>query len=145
MPGTPFGEPLGVGAGLEVELQRPVPLPTDLRAWVERHLGTGGAPWIVRERDDAAVEDGWPVTFIVSDELDASTGEPVARRVHAFYRFYLQAAVARLRSTDIAKLDAALAAVKERLRQVAPPAMGAQVCVLGDLWSGFTNEEGVTT
>jgi hypothetical protein len=80
------------------------------------------------------VDSGWPVVFVTSDLIDAASGLVRGRRFHAFFRFYVDCAIAWLSLPEGADLADTLARVKPLLKSVAPLYGAERVRCLEDIW-----------
>jgi hypothetical protein len=122
---------------IEATIEAPEAMPDDFRAWLLSSLDVDGMDWAVTATEDAETEAGWPVTFTVSDVVDPATRVVTERRLHAFYRFHVDAAVAVARSADVDRFARLVPEMKQALLGVDHPRRTDAICSIADLWDGL--------
>lgn len=142
----PAGRRVEIEEGVVLLLSPPEAMPADARAWAVRTLEAGVAPGLVLEMihaDETETSQGWPVALVVSDLVHAESGAVVARRLHAFYRFYVDAAIAILEIRDRAR-DVLVEEARAALLGARAPYGRLGIRSLTDLWAGFDPKGEVT-
>lgn len=101
----PIGLRVEVVPGLRFLVDPPQPVPFNTLTWCER-IVLGGLP-AARVKmisvEDLTTAEGWPFTFVVSDELGKAG--PVERRIHAIVRIAQHAVIVTARSLTAAAMD----------------------------------------
>lgn len=133
---TPEGIFVEPAPGVTLCIDEMRDLPHDLRRWGDLVV-TANVPLErlrVREIEDVATEDGWPVTLVSSDLVDASTSWTEVRRVHALYRF-LQFGVVAVVFGRPAQMDAQREELLNLLKQGRPDFATDEIIALSQLFA----------
>jgi hypothetical protein len=134
------GRRYGLARGLELIVSPAEPLPVDVRAWALATLEADVAPPFASRIvacDDSHTEEGWAVAFVTTDVVDTRAEVVVARRIHALFRFHVDAVVAEVRTADVELLDARAAEICATLRRATLVPPEDELRCLEDLWRGL--------
>jgi hypothetical protein len=133
----PIGLRVEVAPGLRFLIDPAQPVPFNARAWGDRVV-FGSLPPArvsVQSVEDRVTDEGWPFTYVISDELGID-GQPVERRIHAIVRIAEHAVVVTARSKSAAAIDAFQAELRIRVTQSRTD-FSDVVTSLDQIWSGL--------
>jgi len=102
-----IGTIVHAGPDIQVLIEPAQPMPYNAQQWGDRQVFAERSPAhvVIRSFEDHFTLEGWPFTFVISDEIDIE-GNTVERWHQALIRIELQGVVVTARSRNLAAIDA---------------------------------------